>query len=66
MVEKVPVHVMAFNPSIVRLKPPSESSFHAQLLGINQRGTGQPPIRLFVYKCKAVLYFVVGRNVLCI
>ena len=56
----------SFNPIIVRLKPPSESPFHAQLLGLNQRGTGQPPIRLFVYKCKLVLYFVVGGNVLCI
>lgn len=44
-----------FNPTIVRLKPPSESSSHAQHLGLYQRGTGQPPVECLFINTKKIL-----------
>lgn len=46
----------SYNSSI---KTPSESSSHAQHLGLYQRGTGQPPVWMFVYKCKMDLRFII-------
>jgi hypothetical protein len=46
------------------IKTPQRLLFSHSTFGFNQRGTGQPPIRLFIYKCKLVLYFIIEKYVL--